>query len=168
MRPRLLIPVLLAPTLAAQGAFYGDAAEARMAKVRADQDPAIPAFAWVRPKDQRFQGPWELDPDYSRVAAAREIIADDFGDGEPQAWAARLGWGPAPHWLLLSPEGQPLISGTAVPRADELLNAMRGTGWIPRFERLDQFLREHPDNGDAWDDALYNAAVAASRRATVE
>ncbi|HET8900796.1 MAG TPA: hypothetical protein VFM84_02560, partial [Holophagaceae bacterium] len=158
----------MAPVLAAQGAFQGDAAEARMAKARANQDPAIPAFAWLRPKEQRFQGAWELDPDYSRVVMARELIGADFEEGEQQAWAARLGWKPGPHWLLLSPAGEAILSGTDFPDPAKLLDAMRGTGWRPRFELRDQFLREHPDNGDAWGEAEYDATRYASHRAVVE
>ncbi|HTL99289.1 MAG TPA: hypothetical protein VL181_10845 [Holophagaceae bacterium] len=168
MRPRLLIPALLASALAGQGAFQGDAAETRIASVKADQDPAVPAFGWLRPKDHHFPGAWELNPDYSRVVVARELIGADFEEGEQQAWAARLGWGPGPHWLLLSPSGEPLLSGTDPPDPAKVLDAMRGTGWRPRFELRDQFLREHPDNGDARDEALYEAARFASHRAVVE
>lgn len=168
MRSCLLLPFLLVPVLAAQGIFQGDAAEARIASVKASQDPAIPAFIWLRPKDQRFSGAWELDPDYSRVVIDREFIGADFEDGEAQAWAARLGWKLGPHWLLLSPEGEPLLSGTESPDPARLLDAMRGTGWRSRFELRDQFLREHPDNGDAWGEAEYDAARFASHRAVVE
>lgn len=151
-----------------QSPFQGDAAEARIAKVRADQDPAAPAFAWLHPKDQRFHGPWELDPDYGRVVMAREIIGADLEDGELQAWATRLGWKPGPHWLLLSPAGEAILSGTDQPDPPALLDAMRGTGWRPRYELRDQFLREHPDNGDAWGEAEYEATRYAWHRAVVE
>ena len=168
MPPRLLIPFLLAPALAAQAVFQGDAAEARMAAVAAARDPAVPAFLWIHPKGLLFRGPWELDADYSRVVVARELTSAEFEDGEEQAWGLRLGWEPGPHWLLLSPTGEPLLSGTSQPDPAKWLDAMRGTGWRPRFELRDAFLREHPDNGNAWGEALYEAARYASHRAVVE
>lgn len=158
----------MTPVLVGQVAFHGDAAEARITDLKAGRDPIVPAFSWLRPKDHRFQGAWELDPDYSRVAMGRELIGWDFNEGEQEAWARRLGWQPGPHWLLLSPEGEPLLSGTDLPDPGKLIDAMRGTGWRPRFELRDQFLREHPDHGDAWSEALYEACRYASHRAVVE
>ncbi len=166
MPPRLLLPFLMAPALLPQ--VPADLAEARIARVKADQDPAVPFFTWLRPKEHRFAGAWQLDPDYSRVAMARELIGTDFEEGESQAWAARLGWTPGPHWLLLSPEGEALLSGTDLPGPGKLLDAMRGTGWLPRFERRAAFLREHPDQGDARGEDLYQAGRFASHRAVVE
>ncbi|HEU4951372.1 MAG TPA: hypothetical protein VFT46_05440 [Holophagaceae bacterium] len=163
---RPLIPCLLAPALLAQAP--ADPAVARMAEMRMDQDPASPHFLWIHPKDQRFQGGWELDPAYSQVASDQEIAVSDFHPGEAEAWAARLAWAPGDHWLLLSPEGEPLLSGMAPPKAADLLDAMRSYGWTPRADRLSRFLREHPDNGDAWVEALLDAAAYASRRAVVE
>ncbi|MBS1767161.1 MAG: hypothetical protein JST05_07155 [Acidobacteria bacterium] len=166
MRMRPFIPCLLAPALLAQAP--ADPAEARMAQVKADLNPASPCFLWLSPDIKRFQGAWELDPAFSRAASDREITYSTFGPGEAAAWAVRLGWGPGDHWLLLSPEGEPILSGTASPEAPEWLEAMRGAGWTPRADRLSQFLREHPDNGDAWAESLLDAAVSASHRLLVQ
>ncbi|MBS1785132.1 MAG: hypothetical protein JST24_06865 [Acidobacteria bacterium] len=164
--PRPILPLLLAPALFAHAP--SDPAETRIAWVKALQDSAVPFFTLLRPREHRFHGAWELDPDYSRVAMARELVGTDFEDGEAQAWASRLGWTPGPHWLLLSPDGEALLSGMRTPESGSLLDAMRGTGWRPRFERRASFLREHPDQGDARAEDLYQAGRFASHRAVVE
>lgn len=168
---RLLLSFLLVQTLIAQAPAVqasADPVATRLAWVKETRDPVVPAFRWLRPKDHRFEGAWELDSDFSRVVMARELIGSDFAAGEQEAWATQLGWAPGPHWLLLSPEGVPLLSGTDLPDAAKVLDAMRGTGWQPRSERRDRFLRDHPNQGDAWAEELYDVARSASHRAVVE
>lgn len=172
MRPLLpFVPFLFAPAMVAQAPkvqAQADPIAARVEELKANRDPVVPAFRWLRSKDHRFDGAWELNSDYSRVVMARELIGSDFAVGEQEAWAMHLGWAPGPHWLLLSPEGEPLLSGTDLPDPVKVLDAMRGTGWQPRFERRDRFLRDHPNQGDAWAEELYDAARFASHRAVVE
>jgi len=47
------------------------------------------------------------------------------------------------------PAGEETASGSGRPRGEEVLEAIHATGAKPRWEARDQFLREHPDQGEA-------------------
>lgn len=67
-------------------------------------------------------------------------------------------------WVLLSPEGDLKASGSAIPTGEQLMNHLQEGGLVPSWERLEAFLREHPDNGEARSDALRAAITLALAR----
>jgi len=89
------------------------------------------------------------DPDF---LAFRE---EGLTDGLPTpaqleaVWSAE-GWDPAsPRAVLVDGANRPLASWPSLPSPREVLGALRNSGWRPRLERLEAFIREHPDQGQA-------------------
>ncbi|HZU53250.1 MAG TPA: hypothetical protein VFF77_05115, partial [Holophagaceae bacterium] len=154
MRMRLLIPLLLAPAMGAQGVFHGDAAEARMAFVKASQDGVEPVFYLLHAKTAEL-GDSYSDPAFVDATLGGCLRWEEFKAGEAEAWSSRLGWGPGAHWLLLAPSGEVIANGVQAPDAQVLLDAMRGTGWIPRSQQLETFIRENPEEGGARWERVY-------------
>lgn len=148
--------ILVALPTAAQ-----DAWAQRVAGHRARQRPGAEVFLLLVPRAPAFRGTWDTDGDLAGLLASGDLQAGGFGAGQAEALATSRGWGPEPHWVLLSPTGDLLASGDRAPEAAALLDAIRTTGWRPRTERRARFLMEHPDQGDARMEALMEALDVA-------
>lgn len=80
---------------------------------------------------------------------------EDLGEGTPTPgqlealWKAE-GWDPAaPRTVLVDGTGRKLASWPGMPRPGEVLDALRTSGWRPRLEALEAFIRDHPDQAQA-------------------
>ncbi|HJV90759.1 MAG TPA: hypothetical protein VJ623_10675 [Holophagaceae bacterium] len=87
--------------------------------------------------------------------AGAEIRREVHPEATFQALARKLDLTSAPIWVLLDPEGQVRRHGTTEPEAKVLREAMDETGWISRWDRRQAFLKEHPEQGDATLDAVW-------------
>ena len=108
---------------------------------------ALPQL-WVR--NLTLPPAWALgDPELA------EAWDSDIREGDPtKAQQAALwdaeGWTAAePRVVLVNEVGRKLASWAALPKPAEVREALRASGWAPRRERLEAFLREHPDHGQA-------------------
>ena len=64
-------------------------------------------------------------------------------------WGAE-GWDPAePRSVLVDGRGRKLASWAGLPHPTDVLEALRNTGWRPHHERLEAFIRDHPDQAQA-------------------
>jgi len=53
-------------------------------------------------------------------------------------------------WALYAPGGQRLAEGPGEPQIDQIQALMEKAGWRPLMEQLRSYLREHPEDGEAW------------------
>lgn len=104
-------------------------------------------------RGQEFEGPWRGDPELAKLRASGELGFMELDDAQSNALWSHQHW-PAgeSRWSILGPTFEIVASGTAQPTAESLLQSLRDAGWKPQAERREAFLREHPDNGDAWQD----------------
>ena len=79
-----------------------------------------------------------------------------------------LGAAPAPpglpdgtRWVLLNAQGDEGGRGNALPNGQTVVDFLRGQGHPPRWERREAFLREHPDQGEAREEAVSRAMSLA-------
>lgn len=155
MRPLACLLALAAP-LAAQ-----DAWTARLTAHRARQRPEAEFCLLVRPDGDAWRGDWSLDERLALLVHAADVQVATFEKGEAEALAQRQGWGPQPRWVLLSPQGEVVASGTRAPEAQVLKEAFDRLGWVSRPARRERFLAEHPDQGDARLEAMEEAVEMA-------
>ncbi len=64
--------------------------------------------------------------------------------------------------------GELLGQGREAVPLEDLERLMEGTGWRSRWDRLDRFLLEHPENGDAAGERLYLASRLLGLRSLAE
>ncbi|BDU71737.1 hypothetical protein [Mesoterricola silvestris] len=67
------------------------------------------------------------------------------------------GWGTGPGWILVDSRGGELDAGLGLGYGARVLAALREKGVVPRWEARRAFLKEHPENGEAWWEELYRA-----------
>ncbi len=145
MKPYLFILPACVMTLPAQDAWD--------ALVRPRALEAYPSWRFIR-RDQA--GRAALFSEEILPARAGADIRRSSGPEEAfQALAEKLSLAQAPTWALVDPEGQVRLHGDDEPTGKALREALEGGGWIPRWERRQAFLREHPGHGDATLDALW-------------
>jgi hypothetical protein len=97
------------------------------------------------------------DPTFQKLLTAGDCNLEALTATMAAELWAQKGWGREAHWLLLSPAGDEAGYGSGRPKGDEVLDAIHATGALPRWEARDQFLREHPDQGEARLEALSQA-----------
>lgn len=75
-------------------------------------------------------------------------------------WQSRS-WGYQSHWLLVSAQGEEIGEGVGLPDGEKILALLRTKGLVPRWETRRTFLQRHPENGDAWQEAILMAGRLA-------
>ncbi len=156
LRPLFLLPMALAP-LAAQTPDAWDQLLARQRFRPEDQG----AYQLVT-RGQEFEGTWRFDRQITLLRASGELSFMQLDDGQAKAFWARQRWSPGEsRWALLGPNLEVAASGNAPFTVDSLLQTLRDAGWKPLAERRDAFLREHPDNGEAWQDLFTESLKVA-------
>jgi hypothetical protein len=104
-------------------------------------------------RGQEFEGAWSSDLSLTKLRVSGELSFLQLDDAQSKALWSRQHWPVTEtHWVILGPTFEIVASGTAQPTAEVLLQTLRDAGWKPQSERREVFLREHPDNGDAWQD----------------
>ncbi|HJW34453.1 MAG TPA: hypothetical protein VJ505_14000 [Holophagaceae bacterium] len=98
----------------------------------------------------------ELSANWSRTAPELRLIwneelrVDTPTEAQMQALWEKQGWSlDDPRVVLVGAEDRVIASWPGEPRPEEVLSALKGGGWTSRLERLQDFLREHPDQGQA-------------------
>ncbi len=98
----------------------------------------------------------ELSPSWSRTAPDLRLIwneelrVDTPTEAQMQALWEKQGWNlDDPRVVLVGAEDRVIASWPGEPRPEEVLSALKDSGWTSRLERLQAFLREHPDQGQA-------------------
>ncbi len=139
---------LLSPALLAQAPDAWDQVLGRQRFRPEDQG----AYQFIS-RSQEFEGAWRREAQLMRLRASGELSFLQLDDGQSKALWAKQRWSPGENrWAILGPNLEILSSGTTEPTAESLLQTLRDAGWRPQSERRDAFLREHPENGDAWQD----------------
>ncbi len=115
-------------------------------------------------RGQEFEGGWSNDLALTKLRASGELGFLQLDEAQAKALWSRQRW-PAgeTHWVIQGPTFEMVATGTSRPTAESLLQALRDAGWKPQSERREAFLREHPDNGDAWQDLFTEALKVAMR-----
>jgi hypothetical protein len=98
-----------------------------------------------------------LDPAFRKLLTGGDCALEQLGAAVAQDLWAQRGWGREAHWVLLAPHGQEAASGSGRPRGEEVLDAIHAGGAMPRWEAREQFLRAHPDQGEACLEAVNQA-----------
>lgn len=102
---------------------------------------------------------------FLRLMASDEFLMDTVPAEAAQALGRARGWKEGDlHWVLISPAGESVQEGVGQPTAATALDALRHAGFLPRWERLATFLKEHPDQGEARWAALQDALSLAAIR----
>ncbi len=98
----------------------------------------------------------DLSPNWSRTdPELRQIWAEELQIGTPteaqmQALWGKQGWNlDDPRVVLVGAEDRVIASWSREPRPEEVFAALKGSGWVARLDRLQDFLREYPDQGQA-------------------
>ena len=68
------------------------------------------------------------------------------------------------RWVALDPKGQVITEGTALVRGEALTDLLRSQGQTPAWEKLDRFLSENPESGDALSQRLSWSLMFARNR----
>ncbi|MBL0313390.1 MAG: hypothetical protein IPP78_11910 [Holophagaceae bacterium] len=115
-------------------------------------------------RGQDFEGVWSNDLALTRLRASGELSFLQLDEAQSKALWSRQRWASIEsHWAILGPTFEIVASGTSQPTAESLLQTLRDVGWKPQSERRAAFLREHPDNGDAWQDLFTESLNVAMR-----
>ena len=152
MRLSCIVSALYLTCTLAVASPWGDFVQRR-------RNPDPRAGKWsvcVRPADfPTFEA--YKDPTFQKLLTAGDCNLETLSAAVSQDLWAQKGWGREAHWLLLSPSGDETGYGSGRPKGDEILSAIHGAGAKPRWEARDQFLREHPDQGEASLEAVSQA-----------
>ena len=89
------------------------------------------------------------DPVFQRLLTSGDFALETLGAAVAQDLWALKGWGPEAHWLLLAPAGEELAQGQGRPRGEEVRDGIVSSGAKPRWEAREDFLKLHPDQGEA-------------------
>lgn len=134
-----------------------DAWSAWLSRLRDRTGPEAPWVLVLRTQDAR--GTWWMQDDgLRRLLATREFQVQAVGDPAGRDLALQKGWKQEPRWLLLSPDGDKQAEGQGRPSSGRLLEALRGLGFVPRWERREAFLKDNPKHGPARLEAVVEAA----------
>lgn len=115
-------------------------------------------------RGQEYEGAWSNDLALTKLRASSELSFLQLNDVQSKALWPRQHWSAGEnHWVILGPTFEIVASGTTQPTAESLLQGLRDAGWKPQSERREAFLREHPDNGDAWQDLFTETLKVATR-----
>ena len=98
-----------------------------------------------------------LDPTFQKLLGAGDCRMEQLGAAAAQDLWAHKGWGREAHWLLLAPSGAEAGDGSGRPTGEQGLDALHAAGARPRWEAREQFLRQHPDQGEACLEAVNQA-----------
>lgn len=155
---RASILVLVSSGLLSQAPDAWEALLSRQ-RVRPDRQGAYQFIS----RGQEFEGPWANELPVARLRASGELSFLQLDEGQSKGLWLRQRW-PAgeSHWAVLGPAFEIVASGTSQPTAESLLQILRDSGWKPQSERREAFLREHSDNGDAWQDLFTEALHVAA------
>ncbi len=133
-----------------------DAWSAWLSRLRDRTGPEAPWVLVLRTQDAR--GTWWMQDDgVRRLLATREFQVQAVADPAGRDLAQQRGWKQEPRWLLLSPDGDKQAEGQGRPGSERLLEALRGLGFVPRWERREAFLKEYPKHGPARLEAVLEA-----------
>ena len=83
-------------------------------------------------------------------------VADDL-------WVSR-GWGNTPRWVLVNAQGEAGGHGVAPPKGGAILDFLGTKGVKPRWEVREDFLKDHPTQGDAWGESVQRGFALARNR----
>lgn len=110
-----------------------------------------------------FDGAWRQDLALTRLRASGELSFLQLDEAQAKSLGSRQRWTSGEsHWAVLGPAFDIVASGTTQPTAESLLQTLRDAGWKPQWERREAFLREHPENGEAWQDLFTESLVVAT------
>ncbi len=103
---------------------------------------------WARNLD--LSSGWSrANPDL-RLLWNEELRLDTPSEAQVRALWEKQGWSlDDPRVALVGAEDRILASWVGEPRPEDVLSALKGSGWVSRLDRLQDFLREHPDQGQA-------------------
>lgn len=108
---------------------------------------------------------WSQDDLLLRLAATQAFRVEKLPQEVAQAYWAEQNWPESHiHWFLLDPSATVKAEGSMRPMPDQVLEQLKGQGFVPRWETRDAFLKEHPDQGEARLEALQEALGIALRR----
>ena len=134
-----------------------------LARLRERSGPGTPWLLVLRHQDA--QGAWWLrDEAIRRLMATREFRVETLTDAQGRDLYQQRGWKPEPRWLLFAPEGLKQSEGQGRLNGERLLTELRDLGFIPRWERREAFLKDHPDHGPARIEALEESIVLGQLR----
>lgn len=111
------------------------------------------------------------DDVFLQLAASRDLELEVLEGETLDRLRTALGWGKGSQWILLDPQGNTLLEGSALPSGEAVRAQLVKQGITPAWEALDQFLRLHPDSGDALQRRLlisYRMSIARFRALRAE
>ena len=106
------------------------------------------------------------DEVFLQLVSARDVALEVLEGGELERVTSARGWDRGSRWILLDARGRTLLEGSALPTGEALRSQLLTQGRTPTWEALEQFLRSHPDSGDALQRRLgiaYRMSVARFR-----
>ncbi|MBK7293849.1 MAG: hypothetical protein IPI84_08760 [Holophagaceae bacterium] len=106
------------------------------------------------------------DEVFLQLVSARDVALEVLEGGELERVTSARGWDRGSRWILLDARGRTLLEGSALPTGEALRSQLLTLGRTPTWEALEQFLRSHPDSGDALQRRLgiaYRMSVARFR-----
>ncbi len=93
-----------------------------------------------------------------RLLASGELDLNPGSKQESSAYWLQNGWGQDVDWALIAPDGNVAETGAGEPTGPVLEKAISKSGWKSRGERFTDCVRAGDGCGEAWGDALVDAA----------
>lgn len=144
--PRLLPACCLCAGLCAQDAWT----ELLDRRERSPEGQPRWLLAWMGTASQV-----QLEDDtILRLLVSRELLFQPLPAPARQALLARPGLSAQTLWVLVNPEGELVAKGTEMPRGPQILEPLSAAGFQPRWLRRQEFLRQHPEQGEALKEEL--------------
>lgn len=108
---------------------------------------------------------WNLTEDGTRLVVSGAMTFQVLGEKDLAALQETFPDLGRPDWFVMGPEGNLLLSGTGELDVPGLMAAFRATGWRPRWEVRAEFLRDHPEHGEARAEELAQRVALVLSRA---
>jgi len=146
MHPRHLCPLALVSLLPVHAQ---DTLEGALKNVRPGDYTLL-----IRAEDaSAFAAQW--DEDALRLRLDGQLYRTVLGpQTAAKLWKAH-GWGNEIGWILVDGRGTELDAGTGAFYGTRALAVLRDRGLVPRWEARRAFLKEHPENGEAWSEEVF-------------
>ena len=157
MRRAFGFPLFCVVSLLAAGGPFDDFLQRKKAT-----DPRVALWLLCVRSGDLTQQDLLADPVFQRLIVGGDLMLQPLAPGEARDLWAQQAWDPQPHWALVSPAADLVVSGKGRPTGDQVLAAIHNAGGRTRAELRGEFLKEHPLQGEARREAL-NEAVRLTR-----
>ena len=100
----------------------------------------------------------------ARLVLGGDLSPDPLPEDVWADWRAAQDGRTDTRWILMKRSGQVLIKGSGNPDIEKILEVLKKEGFVATWEQRRAFLREQPENGEAWTRELVFSLQLANLR----